>query len=63
MKNFTLLALLALFLWAMISVAILLVGCQSPRWCEGDPRLTPAASGTPVVLERIEIGVKIGAER
>lgn len=57
MKNFTLLAMLALFIWAMLSVALLLTGCKSARWCEGDPLLTPTASGPPVVLERIEIGV------
>lgn len=34
-----------------------LLGCQPARWCEGDPRLTPVAAGSPVVLERIEIGI------
>lgn len=47
----------------LVSIVIFLIGlfgCKPARWCDGDPRLTPAASGTPVVLERVEI--KIGGE-
>lgn len=50
--------LLAGILLSVILLFIGLFGCELSRWCDGDPRLTPAASGPAEVIERVEI--KIG---
>jgi hypothetical protein len=56
MKAWIELILLAIFLSGIVTSCCLF---KPQRWAEGDPRLTPAASGSPVVLERIEIGIGI----
>lgn len=54
--------------YAVLFVLCLLLaaGCclfKEQRWCDGDPRLTPTASGPPVVLERIEIGIGMSVSK
>lgn len=57
LSKFNLLVMLVAFACAMIFVGVLCFGCQSARWCEDDPRLTPTP-GPVKVIDRVEI--KIG---